>query len=191
VLAMAVSQWVMTVLMVITPLHMSHHNHDVDAISVVIMAHTLGMFALAGVTGWLLDRVGRAPVIIGGGALLVAASLLAPLSTGVPLLGLSMFLLGLGWNFSFIAGSALLSSLLLQSERGRAQGLGEAAVALGAGAGSLASGRLFARGDIQAVAYLGLGLSLVLLLATLWAYRPGRTGAAVRLPAGPEAETGD
>lgn len=174
--AMLVGQLVMTLLMVITPLHMSHHEHHTEAIANVIMAHTLGMFGLAGVTGWLIDRLGRYPIIIAGASLMVAAGLLAPLSTAVPLLALSLFLLGLGWNFCFIAGSSLLAGTLASGEQGRGQGASEVVVALASGAGSLGSGYLFESMGLSAVSGLGIVLCLGLVgmvIALRW--RPGET----------------
>ena len=162
VAAMMIGQLVMTLLMVITPLHMSHYDHSTRAISWVIMAHTLGMFGLSGLTGWLIDRFGRIPMIIAGTMVLVAACLIAPVSTEVPLLALSLFLLGLGWNFCFVAGSSLLSAELTADERGRAQGFSEVAVALGAGVGSLGTGYIFDQGEMLAVALVGLVITLIL-----------------------------
>jgi len=56
--AMLIGQTVMVVLMVLTPLHMDHLNHPRSHISMVIAAHTLGMFGLSAVTGYLTDRFG-------------------------------------------------------------------------------------------------------------------------------------
>jgi MFS family permease len=183
VLSMTIGQMVMALLMVITPLHMNHNEHGTQAISLVIMAHTLGMFGLSWLTGWLIDRVGRLVMIIAGSIVLVTACLLAPLSTTLPLLALALFLLGLGWNFSFVAGSSLLSKQLTSGERGRAQGAGEMAVAFGAGAGSLGSGFLFAASGIMAVSLVGLGFSLALLAMATWflfQYRPAEALATGR-----------
>ena len=83
----------MALLMVVTPLHMNHSDHGTQAISLVIMAHTLGMFGFSGVTGWLVDRVGRMIMIVAGAVILVAASVLAPVSVAVPALALALFLL--------------------------------------------------------------------------------------------------
>lgn len=168
VAAMVIGQVVMVMLMVITPLYMNHHDHNAQAISWVIMAHTLGMYGLSGLTGWLIERAGRRIMIVAGSAILVVASILSPVSTGVPLLAVALFLLGLGWNFTFVAGSSLLSAQLVTSERGRAQGAGEVAVALGAGLGSLVSGLIFARGEMIAVSIVGLALSLALLAFAAW-----------------------
>lgn len=172
VLAMVIGQLVMGLLMVIAPVHMSHNNHDTAAISWVIMAHTLGMFGLSGVTGWLIARVGHIPMIVAGSFTLVAACFIAPLSLTVPVLALSLFLLGLGWNFCFIAGSSLLSDALEANERGRAQGANEMMVALASGLGSLGTGLLFEQGGIIAVSGAGIVFSLLLVGTVGWQVRP-------------------
>lgn len=171
VLAMVIGQLVMTVLMVITPLHMNHQNHSVTAISWVITSHTLGMFALSNVTGWLIDRTGRVTMILTGGLVLVSAGLLVPAVSTVAMLAFALFLLGLGWNFTFIAGSSLLADSLRPVEKGRAQGASEIFVALASGTGSFSTGFLFDFGGITAVAVLGLVLSLALVLFAVWVSR--------------------
>ena len=120
--AMVIGQLVMTLIMVITPLYMHHHNHGAGPISGVIMAHTLGMFGLSTVTGKLIGRFGRITMINMGAAILALSAILTPISVNVWTLGLALFLLGSGWNFCFIAGSSLLSDALAANERGRAQG---------------------------------------------------------------------
>ena len=55
-------------------------------------------------------------MIVGGTAVLVLSCVLAPLSLRLPILGLALFLLGLGWNFCLVAGSTLLSDALAQQE---------------------------------------------------------------------------
>ncbi|MDQ3247700.1 MAG: MFS transporter, partial [Chloroflexota bacterium] len=168
VAAMVIGQLVMTSIMVITPLHMAHHNHGLQAVSWVLMAHTLGMFGLATVTGWLIDRLGRASMIMIGGATLAVASLLTPVSTNMWVLAFALFLLGLGWSFCFVAGSALFSDSVAAHERGRAQGFSETWVALASGAGSLGTGVAFHYGGIVMVSAIGLAFSLIFLAGAFW-----------------------
>lgn len=168
VASMTIGQLVMAMLMVITSLYMRRNGHDSSVIWWVISAHTLGMFGLSGLTGWLIGRFGRLPMIIAGALVLIAACLMAPLSTDVPPLALALFLLGLGWNFAFVAGSTLLSDHLLPAERGRAQGAGEMSVAIGAGIGTLSSGYLFDFGGMELVSLVGLAFSVALLAGTGW-----------------------
>lgn len=172
-LSMALGYFVMAFLMVITPLHMDHHHHSTGAISGVIMAHTLGMFGLSWLTGGLIDRFGRVEMIHAGAGVLALGCVLAPLSLRVPVLGLALFLLGLGWNFAFIAGSSLLSDALAAAERARVQGITEGLVAVCAGTASLTVGYAFQRGDYLVVSGIGLALSLSLVGAALWLGRRG------------------
>jgi len=166
--AMTIGQLVMAMLMVITSLYMLRSGHDSSMIWWVISAHTFGMFALSGLTGWLIARLGRLAMIAAGAVVLISACLLAPLSNEVPLLALALFLLGLGWNFAFVAGSTLLSDHLHPAERGRAQGAGEMSVAIGAGIGTLSAGYFFDFGGIGLVSLVGLAFSIVLLAMTGW-----------------------
>ncbi len=168
VASMVIGQLVMVLLMTITPLHMNHHNHGTQAISFVIMAHTLGMFGLSGVTGWLIDKYGRIAMIIAGSMVLILSSVMTPLSASVVNLAAALFLLGLGWNFCLVAGSSLLSDALSANERGRGQGASEVLVALAAGTGSFSTGSVFAQGGITAVSAVGLAFSLALVAMLVW-----------------------
>jgi MFS family permease len=174
VLSMVIGFFVMAFLMVITPLHMDHNNHSTTAISSVIMAHTLGMFGLSWLTGGLIDRFGRVPMILAGTAVLAISCILAPISLQVPILGLALFLLGLGWNFTYVAGSSLLSDALAAHERARAQGASEAMVAVGAGLSSLSVGLFFAQGGFLLVSMTAMIFTLLLALATYWLVQKDR-----------------
>jgi MFS family permease len=172
ILAMLVSQTVMVVLMVMTPLHMDHHHHSRDAISMVIAMHTLGMFGLSALTGYLIDRFGRVPMLVLGGLTLIASALLAPISTSEYMLAVALFLLGLGWNFGYVGGSSLLADTLQGAERARVQGVNDSLVFFVAGFGSLSSGPLYAAGGFLAVSMGGLILTLILLVLIYWLRRP-------------------
>jgi predicted MFS family arabinose efflux permease len=166
--AMVAGQFVMTLIMVITPLHMSHHAHRTVAISWVIMAHTLGMYGLSNLTGALARRLGNARLVGAGAMVLAASAVLTPLSNEVPSLAAALFLLGLGWNFCCLAGSAILSDAVAPGERGRAQGTGETIVALAACTGSIGTGPVFARAGIVAVSAIGLAVSVMFAGGTRW-----------------------
>jgi MFS family permease len=112
--------------------HLLHEGSStrLGDISIVISAHTFGMFAFSLISGQLVDRWGRGPVIMAGAAMLTLACLAAPLSPDVFPLGVSLFLLGLGWNFCFVGGSTLLADQLSPQERARTQGLNDLLVGL-------------------------------------------------------------
>ena len=137
---MILSQVVMAGVMVITSLYMKDMHHDLGDISMVISAHTIGMYAFSLLSGRLIDRWGRRQVIILGAAILLAACLTAPLTGDTFPLAVSLLLLGLGWNFCFVGGSTLLADQLRPSERGRTQGFNDLLVGLASAMGSLGSG---------------------------------------------------
>jgi MFS family permease len=167
ILAMSLSQMVMIGVMGITSLYMRHHDHDLSAISLVFSAHTLGMFAFSVLSGRLADRWGRFPVILAGCLLLLASFGLAPLSVGTPLLSTALFLLGLGWNFCFVGGSALLADQLTPAERARAQGFNDVFLGLAAAAASYLSGLIFAAQGYAFLNLLGALFTLIPLAAVL------------------------
>jgi MFS family permease len=176
---MVLSQMVMTLLMGMTSLHMLNHRHPLSSISVVIAAHTFGMFAFSTVTGQLTDRWGRGPVIALGGVTLVAACLLAPLSSAIVWLALALFLLGVGWNLCYVGGSALLADQLSPAERAKSQGANDFLIGLATAGASLASGLLFAATSYSALGLTGMALSLVpLALVARWMLRQRRVAAA-------------
>ena len=182
VLSMVLGYFVMAFLMVITPVHMDNHNHGATAISGVIMAHTMGMFGLSGLTGWLIDRFGRIPMIYAGVGVLISGCITAPLSTQVPILGLALFLIGLGWNFAFVSGSSLLSDALNTRERARGQAASEVLVALAAGTASFAVGSVFQAGDYITVSIIGFALTITLGVLTFFLYRKHRNLSNMATP---------
>lgn len=171
VLSMVIGFFVMVFLMVITPLHMDRNEHSTGAISIVIMAHTMGMFGLSWMTGWLIDRFGRIQMILAGATLLAVSCVLAPLSIQVPILGLALFLLGLGWNFCYVSGSSLLSDALAAHERARGQGASEIVVAISAAVASISVGLVFTWGGYQLVSIIAFVFTFLLASATYWLTR--------------------
>jgi MFS family permease len=179
VLSMVLGQMVMVLVMVITSLHMRDHNHMLGDISIVISAHTFGMYAFSIVSGQLLDRWGRGPVIIVGSATLVIACLAATVSPNVLPLGVALFLLGLGWNFCYVGGSTLLADQLTPVERARTQGFNDLLVGLASAIGSLGSGFIFAALGYNMMAYVAAATALLpLIAASFWTSKRARLSQA-------------
>lgn len=173
VTAMALGQVVMVAIMVITSLHMEDHNHNRADIYSVISAHTFGMFAPSIFSGWLLDKIGRGKMILIGSLTLLLSCITAPLSPDVLPLGISLFLLGLGWNFCFVGGSALLSDQLSPVERSRTQGTNDFLVGLASAIISLSSGIIFNATSYLMMAIIAGALSLVPMFMAL-SYMKGK-----------------
>lgn len=164
VIAMIFGQVVMVMVMGVTSLHMSHHDHGLGDISLVFAAHTLGMFGVSFVTGFVTDRLGRPATIVLGALTLIAGALLAPVSLLTPWIALALFLVGLGWNMCYIGGSSLLSDTLAPSERGQYQGLSDLSINVGAALASISSGFIMAANSYAFLCMLGAILSLVPLV---------------------------
>jgi MFS family permease len=168
VMAMAIGQVVMAMLTGIVSLHMADFKHSLTDISLVASAHTFGMFAFSMVAGRLTDRWGRGPVILTGTVMLALSCALAPLSTDVLPLAGALFLLGVGWNFSYVGGSALLSDQLSPDERAKTQGTSDLLVGLATAAASLGSGVMFAGTGYGGIAIVGTVASLIPVGLTAW-----------------------
>ncbi|MBI2022285.1 MFS transporter [Candidatus Daviesbacteria bacterium] len=162
--SMVISQLVMVVLMVMTPLHIHKLHYGNEVIGYVIAAHTLGMFGLAALTGYLVDKFGHVPMMFVGGLILASSVILAPMTTSGVVLAISLFLLGLGWNFGYVAGSSLLSSSLPNEVRSKIQGIIDSLIAFIAGLSSLGSGPLFAMGGYFALSMAGLLVTILLMI---------------------------
>ncbi|HEX6220250.1 MAG TPA: MFS transporter [Acidimicrobiia bacterium] len=140
VLAMAVSQMAMVAVMTMTPLHMRDHGHA-ELSTLVISVHVLGMFGLSPLVGRWADRFGRVRVL-GIGAIILASGTISAVAAGyVPALVFAgLFLLGLGWSFALISGSALLTECLPVEERVGAQGLADVAMSVLGATAAFSSG---------------------------------------------------
>ena len=183
VTAMALGQVVMVGIMVITSLHMRGHNHNLRDISAVISSHTFGMYAFSVISGRLSDKWGRGWVIFIGAATLLLACITAPLSPDVLPLAVALFLLGLGWNFCFVGGSALLADQLSPAERARTQGVNDLLVGLASAIGSLGSGFVFAASSYTVIAIVAGIIALVPLgMSLLWLRKAKVVSATISLP---------
>jgi MFS family permease len=163
IVALVVGQFVMVLIMTMTPLHMAQHSHGLPAIGLVLSAHTFGMYALAPLSGRLTDKFGSAPVIYGGTATLAIAGLLAAIAPAQDdrLLLVALFLLGFGWNLGYVAGSSMLTGGVSVVERTRIQGLADGLVWSTSALASLGSGVLLAAAGYAALGVLGAVLVVI------------------------------
>lgn len=176
---MVLTQVAMVAIMTMTPVHMRAHHHDLSAVGLVIGIHVGAMFLPSLVTGPLVDRVGRIPMAIASAVTLLLAGVTAALAPAgsMPLLVVALALLGLGWNFGLIAGTALVVDATTPANRARTQGSLDVLIALGGAGGGAMSGVVMAATSYATLALLGGVLSLLLLPVLLWTRRavPART----------------
>lgn len=112
---------IMILAMTATPLAMAHHHHDLPSAATVIQLHVLGMFLPSFFTGALIARFGVLQVMLAGVALLCGHVLTTLTGVGFGSFAAALVLLGLGWNFLYVGGTALLTTTYAAAERGRAQ----------------------------------------------------------------------
>ena len=141
ILAIAVGHVAMVSVMVMTPVHMAHVDVSLTIIGLVISVHVLGMYAFSPLVGSLSDRLGRVRVIQIGILTLLLSTIISGNSQAddAYTLGVGLFLLGLGWSCTLIAGSAYLSESVEHEFRASSQGASDLVMNLsGAGGGALA-----------------------------------------------------
>jgi MFS family permease len=164
--ALIAGQATMVLIMTMTPLHLTAHDHGLGTVGLVISGHVAGMFALAPVSGWIAQRFGNIRTIFLGTAVLVLASVLAALAPPerYELLFVALALLGWGWNLGFVAGSAMLSAGVEVAARTRVQGLADAVIWTTSAVASLGSGAIVAAAGFSTLGILGAAL----VLAPVW-----------------------
>lgn len=146
ILALSMGHLIMVAVMVMTPVHMAHVDVSLNVIGLVISVHIAGMYALSPVVGYLTDRLGRQQVIAIGGLILVISAIIsgtAPANNEIRI-GIGLFLLGLGWSCTLIAGSTLLSETVSDHYRAPAQGTSDLIMNLSAAVGGALAGVIIA-----------------------------------------------
>jgi len=141
ILSIAIGHVAMVSVMVMTPVHMAHVDVSLTIIGLVISVHVLGMYAFSPLVGSLSDRLGRVPVIQIGILTLLLSTIVSAKAQAddAYTLGVGLFLLGLGWSCTLIAGSAYLSESVDQKFRASSQGASDLVMNLsGAGGGAIA-----------------------------------------------------
>ena len=91
----------------------------------VVSAHALAMFAPSFITGKLIEKYGEKSIIFMGMFLFLFAVLIAYSGVDISNFYISLILIGVGWNFSFIGSTSLLTKNHYPSERGKVQGIND------------------------------------------------------------------
>ncbi len=170
-LTIALGHAVMVAVMVMTPLHITHSGGGLELVGFVISMHVLGMYAFSPVTGMVVDRFGgRIVAVVGASILLLACALGATTSGDGPTLTVALFLLGLGWSGTLIAGSTLLTQAVPAEERPGVQGAADLVMGLCAAVAGGLSGVIVATLGYSWLSILGgviAGVLLVILAVTV------------------------
>lgn len=164
--SMALGQAVMTAVMSMTPIHLNHANASLGVIGAIISGHIAGMYIASPVVGIAADRLGRRPVIVTGIVILFTSFLLAGTASGEQhtQLMIGLFLLGLGWSCTMIAGSTLLTESLPSATRPRAQGAADLSMGICGASAGLIAGVVVGFGSYALLNILTTGLMILLTI---------------------------
>lgn len=157
----AVSQGIMVFMMVPTPLAMIGSGFSEALAGDVIRWHVVAMFAPSFFTGFLIKRFGVKPIAIIGLALLIVASIMALSGLTSRHFYGSLVLLGIGWNFGFIAATTMLASSVSEDEKSLVQGANDTVIALISTLCAFAAGAIIAGFGWAVLAAVSLGLLVI------------------------------
>jgi MFS family permease len=176
VVAIGVAQASMVAVMGISPVVLDDYGASSFVIAIIIGVHMAGMFALAPVAGYLLDTYGRRPGLLFGAVLAAAGALLGSFTEATALIGLGMFVVGLGWSACFLGATAVISDITRPEERGGALGFADLVTSASSAAGALAGGFVL---EASGVAVVGV-IMATLLVPVLFLVLPLRESSPGR-----------
>jgi MFS family permease len=168
VLASMLSYGIMNLMMTSTPLAMRAHDHHFNDAAFVLEWHMIGMYGPSFFTGSLINRFGVLSVILAGIVLLFVAIVSALAGTALLNFWMALFMIGLGWNFMYVGGSALLTECYTPSERAKTQAAHDFLVFSTMAVSSMSSGMLLNKSGWHAVNYGAAPFLVLATAATLW-----------------------
>jgi len=159
---------VMTLTMSATPLAMLACGFHFSDSATVIQAHIVAMFLPSFFTGHLIARFGVLPVIVTGAVIELGGAL-----TNLTGLELGQFLvanvlIGLGWNFTYVGGSTLLTSTYAPAERAKVQASHDFTVYAATASAAALSGVLQAKAGWVLINLATLPLMAAVIAAAGW-----------------------
>ncbi|RGC65266.1 Major Facilitator Superfamily protein [Micromonospora sp. MW-13] len=167
VIAVLTAQVVMVAIMTMTPVHIAHEGGSITIIGITISLHIAGMYGPSPLVGMLADRYGHRAAIVAGIGIFLASLLIGaakPDNTGW-IIG-SLILLGIGWSFMNVAGSALFSLVVSAETRASSQGRVDALANLCGATAAFLSGPLLAATSFSVLSLLAV-VTLIPLIAVL------------------------
>jgi MFS family permease len=157
------------------------HHHEQADVFTVISLHIVGMYALVLVVGVLIDRVGRRPSLISGLAIMAVSTIMLAWVESIAGTALSLLLLGLGWNISYVAATAELVTHATPVERGRLIGATDLAAGLLGASLALLGGVAYSEWGAVAIA---VGATIAVVAPAIAILVGRRPSAPVLEPAG-------
>lgn len=159
---------IMSFVMTASPLAMEICGIGPDVSIRVIQGHVIAMFLPSLISGHLIERFGIVKILLSGHLLFIASFVSALTGIEIANFSLSLIFLGIGWNFCFVGGTALLVKSYKTSETSKVQGLNETLVYICQGTASLGAGAvLYYLGWFSLVQIAAIILAITMVF-TLW-----------------------
>ena len=171
VVAMAsamVAYALMNLMMTAAPVAMIGCGFTKDDASWVIQWHVLAMFVPSFFTGQLIKRYGVELITGLGMVILLLAATAGLLGITFGHFAVALILLGLGWNFGFIGGTAMLTQCYRPTERGKVQAANDFGISMLMAIASASSGVILVDWGWNAVAMAILPPATLALLLIGW-----------------------
>ena len=169
VLSAMIGYGVMAMIMTATPLAMTKGSgYPFSDAAFIIQWHALGMFAPSFITGSLIKRFGSIQIIFTG--ILLNFICIAINISGTELINYwsALVLLGVGWNFMFVAGTTMVTETYQPAEKAIVQGVNDFLVFGTAALCSLFSGVLQTSFGWETVNLSTIPLLLIVLVSLFW-----------------------
>jgi MFS family permease len=141
----------MSLVMTATPIAMIEHHHSHSDAQTGIQWHVIAMFGPSFFTGALIARFGKSTIAASGLLLIAASATVALTGTSLWHFWAALILLGVGWNFGFIAATAMVAELYRPEEAFRVQAVNEFVLFSFVAVASFSSGGLLVSGGWEVV----------------------------------------
>ncbi len=168
---------VMSFVMTATPLAIVSCGFAFTDAAFVIQWHALAMFAPSFMTGSLINRFGVLPVMLTGVVALIGCVAFTVSGIALYQFWWGLVLLGIGWNFLFVGGTALLGECHTASEKAKVQGFNDFLVFSTVTVSSFSAGAIFHLFGWNAVNLSVLPLIGIVMVLLLWLMRWNRRTA--------------
>tara|TARA_B100000497_G_C7673485_1_gene406562 strand:- start:1604 stop:2086 length:483 start_codon:yes stop_codon:yes gene_type:complete len=147
-----------------TPLHVQDIGETIKLVGTIISYHTLGMFLLSPVLGKLVDKYGNKLFATIGGFILIFSCIVSLFNTDVLFLKIGLYLLGLGWNFTYIATSSAISDYSISNSI-NLNIKSDSAVFIGSAVAHISLGFTYLNIGYTGLVYFGLIIASYLMLS--------------------------
>ncbi len=158
---------IMNLLMIQASMHMKNMHEDFSDVRLAIQWHVVAMFAPSFFTGAIINRLGIKTTICAGLIMLAGCAAINICSNSYAAMSMSLIILGLGWNLTYVGGGALLAQALQNTPGAiQVQGKNDLAIAVFATIGAFSPSLLLATVGWEGTNIMCMLLSIALLAAT-------------------------